>query len=46
MGSMFCIDFADKFVQSYVLCNTFEDSVGYNGHIDGSRASSFFGVLS
>jgi len=31
----FCINFVDEFVQSYVLRHTFEDSVGYNGHIVG-----------
>ncbi|KAF5369698.1 hypothetical protein D9615_010145 [Tricholomella constricta] len=27
----FCINFSDELLQSYVLRNTFEDSVGYNG---------------
>ncbi|KIJ69713.1 glycosyltransferase family 2 protein [Hydnomerulius pinastri MD-312] len=31
----FCINFADEIVQSYVLRNTFEDGVGYNGHMVG-----------
>ena len=35
----FCINFADEFVQSYVLRNTFEDGVGYNGHIVGDGIS-------
>ncbi|KAG9317940.1 glycosyltransferase family 2 protein [Chiua virens] len=35
----FCINFSDEFVQSYVLRNIFEDSVGYNGHIVGDGIS-------
>ncbi|KAG6373915.1 glycosyltransferase family 2 protein [Boletus reticuloceps] len=35
----FCINFADEFVQSYVLRNTFEDTVGYNGHMIGDGIS-------
>ncbi|THH06648.1 hypothetical protein EW145_g3945 [Phellinidium pouzarii] len=31
----FCINFADEFVQSYVVRNTFEDAVGYNAHVTG-----------
>ena len=31
----FCINFADEVLHSYVLRHTFEDSVGYNGHISG-----------
>ncbi|EGN94962.1 glycosyltransferase family 2 protein [Serpula lacrymans var. lacrymans S7.3] len=34
----FAINFADEMVHSYVLRNTFEDSVGYNGHITGDGA--------
>ncbi|KAG6877249.1 hypothetical protein C0993_009166 [Termitomyces sp. T159_Od127] len=29
----FCINFADELLQSYILRNTFEDSVGYNAAI-------------
>ncbi|KAJ3722504.1 P-loop containing nucleoside triphosphate hydrolase protein [Lentinula raphanica] len=29
----FCINFADKMLQSYYTHHTFEDSVGYNSHI-------------
>ncbi|KAJ3836134.1 chitin synthase [Lentinula raphanica] len=29
----FCINFADEMLQSYYTRHTFEDSVGYNGHI-------------
>ncbi|KAF8432942.1 glycosyltransferase family 2 protein [Boletus edulis BED1] len=35
----FCINFADEFVQSYVLRNTFEDTVGYNSHMIGDGIS-------
>ncbi|KAG8219096.1 glycosyltransferase family 2 protein [Butyriboletus roseoflavus] len=35
----FCINFADEFVQSYVLRNTFEDGVGYNSHMVGDGIS-------
>ncbi|KAH7923638.1 glycosyltransferase family 2 protein [Leucogyrophana mollusca] len=31
----FCINFADEIVQSYVLRATFENGVGYNGHMAG-----------
>ena len=31
----FCINFADELVQSYILRHTFDDAVGYNGHITG-----------
>lgn len=31
----FCINFADELLQSYVIRNTFEDSVGYNAHVTG-----------
>ncbi|TFK47006.1 glycosyltransferase family 2 protein [Heliocybe sulcata] len=31
----FCINFADEVVHSYVLRNTFEDSVGYNSQLAG-----------
>ncbi|KAG6888077.1 hypothetical protein C0992_009697 [Termitomyces sp. T32_za158] len=31
--SEFCINFADELLQSYILRNTFEDSVGYNAVI-------------
>lgn len=31
----FCINFADELLQSYILRNTFEDSVGYNAAISG-----------
>ena len=35
----FCINFTDEFVQSYVLRRTFEDGVGYNGHMVGDGIS-------
>ncbi|KAH7905136.1 glycosyltransferase family 2 protein [Hygrophoropsis aurantiaca] len=35
----FCINFADEVVQSYVLRATFEDVVGYNGHMTGDGVS-------
>ncbi|KAH8118887.1 chitin synthase [Phellopilus nigrolimitatus] len=31
----FCINFADELLHSYVVRNTFEDAVGYDGHITG-----------
>lgn len=31
----FCINFADELLHSYVLRNTFEDGVGYNGQVSG-----------
>ncbi|KAA1466721.1 hypothetical protein DENSPDRAFT_831600 [Dentipellis sp. KUC8613] len=35
----FCVNFADELVHSYVLRNTFEDAVGYNGHLSGDGIS-------
>ncbi|KAF8839315.1 glycosyltransferase family 2 protein [Paxillus ammoniavirescens] len=37
--SEFCINFADEIVQSYVLRNTFDEGVGYNGYIVGDGIS-------
>ncbi|KDQ63949.1 glycosyltransferase family 2 protein [Jaapia argillacea MUCL 33604] len=31
----FCINFADEILHSYVLRNTFDDAVGYNGQLSG-----------
>ncbi|KAI5987740.1 glycosyltransferase family 2 protein [Pisolithus orientalis] len=31
----FCINFANELIHSYILRHTFEDAVGYNGHITG-----------
>jgi len=31
----FCINFADELVESYILHHTFNNAVGYNGHITG-----------
>lgn len=35
----FCINFADELLHSYVVRNTFEDSVGYNSHVTGDGVS-------
>jgi chitin synthase len=35
----FCINFADELLHSYVMRATFEDTVGYNGHIAGDGVS-------
>ena len=35
----FCINFADELLHSYVIRATFEDTVGYNGHIAGDGVS-------
>lgn len=35
----FCINFADEVVHSYVLRHTFNDDVGYNGHLTGDGVS-------
>jgi len=35
----FCINFAEEIVQSYILRNEFEDSVGYNSHMTGDGIS-------
>ncbi|KAH7887285.1 glycosyltransferase family 2 protein [Phlebopus sp. FC_14] len=35
----FCINFSDEIVQSYILRNTFENGVGYNGHMTGDGIS-------
>ena len=35
----FCINFADELLHSFVIRATFEDTVGYNGHIAGDGVS-------
>lgn len=35
----FCINFADELLHSYMIRMTFEDTVGYNGHIAGDGVS-------
>ena len=35
----FCINLADELLHSYVIRTTFEDTVGYNGHIAGDGVS-------
>ncbi|KAF5358650.1 hypothetical protein D9758_007745 [Tetrapyrgos nigripes] len=35
----FCINFSDELLQSFYLRHTFEDTVGYNGHIVGDGLS-------
>ncbi|KAI0940344.1 hypothetical protein AcV5_001478 [Taiwanofungus camphoratus] len=35
----FCINFADEILHSYILRNTFEDSVGYNSQLTGDGIS-------
>ncbi|KAI0638620.1 chitin synthase [Trametes polyzona] len=35
----FCINFSDELLHSYVLRNTFEDSVGYNSQLTGDGVS-------
>jgi chitin synthase len=35
----FCINFADELLHSYMIRMTFEDTVGYNGHMAGDGVS-------
>ena len=35
----FCINFSDEILRSYILRNTFEDSVGYNSQLTGDGVS-------
>ncbi|KAI9508915.1 glycosyltransferase family 2 protein [Russula earlei] len=35
----FCINFADELMHSHVIRTTFEDTLGYNGHITGDGVS-------